>query len=391
MSSIATTAAGFLAGADLSVNTIERARRAASNYLDLTSSNPTHHGLIFPLEILRTAAESYWAARRYDPDPRGLPAARDAIVHYYLGRIPALHLQPDHVVITASTSEAYGLLFTLLADPGDNLLAPDVTYPLFEHLAAAHHVALRTYRLDESRGWQIDEATLLHAADARTRAVLIVSPHNPTGMIVQQPIAALDRLGLPVICDEVFAEFAYRAPHTPPLAALHPALPVFTLNGISKMFALPDLKLGWIAMNAPAASAFGARLEILNDLYLGANSLTQAMLPALFEGGLAFTAAMRRRIRTSLDMALAMLAGCPAVRVQPPDGGYYLFPRVLGWDNEELLVLRLLERGVLVHPGFFYGCEDGTYIMISCLTEPEMLKRGLRIIIEALAAHGQSR
>ncbi|MCS6846788.1 MAG: pyridoxal phosphate-dependent aminotransferase [Anaerolineae bacterium] len=384
-------AAGFLAGADLSANAIERARRAASNYLDLTSSNPTHQGLIFPPEILRAAAEPYWAARRYDPDPRGLPAARDAIVRYYSGRIPALHLQPDHVVITASTSEAYGLLFTLLADPGDNLLAPDVTYPLFEHLAAAHHVALRPYRLDESRGWQIDEATLLRAADARTRAVLIVSPHNPTGMIVQQPIAALERLGLPVICDEVFAEFTYRAPHTPPLAALHPALPVFTLNGISKMFALPDLKLGWIAMNAPAASAFGARLEILNDLYLGANSLIQAMLPALFEGGLAFTAAMHRRIRASLDMALAMLAGCPAVRVQPPDGGYYLFPRVLGWDDEEALVLRLLERGVLVHPGFFYGCEDGAHIMISCLTEPEMLERGLGIIIEVLAARGQSR
>ncbi|BCX02784.1 MAG: aminotransferase class I/II [Candidatus Roseilinea sp.] len=378
------TAAGFLAGADLSANAIERARRASPGYLDLTSSNPTHQGLIFPPETLRAAAEPYWTSRRYDPDPRGLPAARAAIANYYAGRTPVLYVQPDHIVITASTSEAYGLLFTLLADPGDNLLAPDVTYPLFEHLAAAHHISLRTYRLDESRGWQIDEDALLCAADARTRAVLIVSPHNPTGVIVQQPIAALDRLGLPVICDEVFAEFTYRAPHTPPLATLHPSLPVFTLNGISKMFALPDLKLGWIAMNAPAASAFGARLEILNDLYLGANSLTQAMLPALFESGLAFTAAMRRRIHTSLDMALAMLADCPNLQIQPPDGGYYLFPRVLGWDDEEALVLHLLERGVLVHPGFFYGCEDGAHIMISCLTRPEMLERGLGIIIRAL-------
>lgn len=384
MSSAATNAAGFLAGADLSVNAIERARRASSGYLDLTSSNPTHQGLIFPPEILRAAADPYWARRRYDPDPRGLPAARDAITRYYLGRSPALPLESNHVVITASTSEAYSLLFTLLADPGDNLLAPDVTYPLFEHLAGAHHVTLRTYRLDESRGWQIDEATLLRAADTRTRAVLIVSPHNPTGMIVQQPTAALDRLGLPVICDEVFAEFTYHAPRTPPLAALHPSLPVFTLNGISKMFALPDLKLGWIAMNAPAASAFGARLEILNDLFLSANSLTQAMLPALFESGRAFTAAMRQRIRASLDLALAMLADCSILQIQPPDGGYYLFPRVLGWGDEEALVLHLLERGVLVHPGFFYGCEDGAHIMISCLAEPKVLERGLEIIIEAL-------
>ncbi|PJF47089.1 MAG: pyridoxal phosphate-dependent aminotransferase [Chloroflexi bacterium] len=377
-------AAGFLAGADLSANAIERARRASSGYLDLTSGNPTRHGLIFPPQVLRTAAEPYWATRRYDPDPLGLPAAREAITRYYLGRIPPLRLQPDQVVITASTSEAYSLLFTLLADPGDNLLAPDVTYPLFEHLAAAHHVALRTYRLDESRGWQIDEASLLAQADSRTRAVLIVSPHNPTGMIVQRPVVALDQLGLPVICDEVFADFTYRAPHTPPFATLHPALPVFTLNGISKMFALPDLKLGWIAMNAPAAAMFGARLEILNDLYLGANSLTQAMLPALFANSAEFTAAMRRRIRASLDMALAMLAGCPVLRAQPPDGGYYLFAHVQSWDDEEALVLHLLERGVLVHPGFFYGCEDGAHLLISCLVEPEMLKRGIEIIIQAL-------
>ncbi len=384
MPSSAPAAAGFLAGADLSANAIECARRASPGYLDLTSSNPTHHGLIFPPQVLRTAAEPYWATRRYDPEPRGLPAAREAITRHYLGRIPPLHLQPDHVVITASTSEAYSLLFTLLADPGDNLLAPDVTYPLFEHLAAAHHVALRTYRLDESRGWQIDEASLLARADSHTRAVLIVSPHNPTGMIVQRPIVALDQLGLPVICDEVFADFTYRVPHTPPFAALHPSLPVFMLNGISKMFALPDLKLGWIAMNAPAAATFGARLEILNDLYLGANSLTQAMLPALFANSLEFTAVMHQRIRASLDMALAMLAGCPTLRVRPPDGGYYLFARVQGWDDEEALVLHLLARGVLVHPGFFYGCEDGTHIMISCLIAPQTLERGLEIIIEAL-------
>ncbi len=382
--SSASAAAGFLAGADLSANAIERARRASPGYLDLTSSNPTRHGLIFPAQVLRAAAEPYWATRRYDPDPLGLPAAREAITRYYLGRTPPLCLQPGQVVITASTSEAYSLLFTLLADPGDNLLAPDVTYPLFEHLAAAHHVVLRAYRLDESRGWQIDEASLLAQADSRTRAVLIVSPHNPTGAIAQRPIAALDRLGLPVICDEVFADFTYRAPHTPPFATLHPTLPVFMLNGISKMFALPDLKLGWIAMNAPAAAAFGARLEILNDLYLGANSLTQAMLPALFANGAEFTAAMRRRIREALDMALAMLAGCPTLRVQPPDGGYYLFARAQGWDDEEALVLHLLERGVLVHPGFFYGCEDGAHLMLSCLIEPEMLKRGLAIILEAL-------
>lgn len=382
--------AGFLAGADLSANAIERARQRAHEYIDLTSSNPTHQGLLFPAHVLRAAAERYWSARRYDPDPRGLPAARQAIAAYYAQRphpVPlssGAGMNADAIFITASTSEAYSLLFTLMAEPGDNVLAPDVSYPLFEHLAAAHHVELRSYRLDESRGWQIDETSLLRAADGRTRAVLLISPHNPTGMIMQRPLPALDRLGLPVICDEVFAEFTYRAPFTPPLGALHPRLPIFHLNGISKMFALPDLKLGWIALNEPATTAFGARLEILNDAFLSANSLTQAMLPALFAHGVDFVTAMKQRLRASLDMALEMLDACPALRAQPPDGGYYLFPRVEGWDDEEKLVLYLLERGVLVHPGFFYGCDDGIHLMISCLTEPERLRRGVEIIVRAL-------
>ncbi|MCS7324883.1 MAG: pyridoxal phosphate-dependent aminotransferase, partial [Thermoflexales bacterium] len=248
---------------------------------------------------------------------------------------------------------------------------------------------LRTYRLIEANAWAIDEDSLLAAADARTRAVLIISPHNPTGMIVQQPIAALERLGVPLICDEVFAEFTYRAAHTPPLAALHPDLPVFTLNGISKMFALPDLKLGWIALNAPAAQRFAARLELLNDLYLSANSLVQFMLPTLFARGWAFVEAMRARVREAMGLALAHLAQVPRLHVQPPQGGYYLFPRVLGCsagEEEEKLVLDLLAHGVLVHPGYFYGCTRGAHLMISCLVQQDALVRGLALIRERLAS-----
>src|SRR5207247_5445037 len=142
--------------------------------------------------------------------------------------------------------------------------------------------------------------------------------------LVQSLIAALDELRLPVICDEVFAEFTYHAPHTPPLATLHTRIPLFMLNGISKMFALPDLKLGWIALNAPAAERYAERLELLNDTFLGANALIQAMLPAIFAEGMAFVAEMRARVRGNLDLALARLARAPRIRVQPPDGGYYL-------------------------------------------------------------------
>jgi aspartate/methionine/tyrosine aminotransferase len=371
---------------DLGPNPLELARRrrlAAGGYLDLTSSNPTLQGLLFPPDILRAAADSFWDTRRYQPDPRGGAAARAAVIAYYGGRIPPLPLELDDVFLTASTSEAYSLLFALLADPGDNLLAPNVTYPLFEYLAALRGLELRLYPLREEDGWTIDARALYAAADTRTRAVLIVSPHNPTGAVVSAPLAALSRLGLPVICDEVFAAFPYGVPHVPPLGALHADLPVFTLNGISKLFALPDLKLGWIALNA-AARPFGPRLELLNDTFLGANSLSQHLLPALFAQGMPFVARMTARVRANLDLALERLAGHPRLRVHPPDGGYYLFPAVGGCDDEEALALRLIDQGILVHPGYFYGDVPGAHLLLSALTEPATFAVGLDRLVQAL-------
>jgi aspartate/methionine/tyrosine aminotransferase len=379
---------GFFADGDLTPNRIELARQHAAvggGYIDLTSSNPTHQDLIFPPNVLRRAADRYLRTRRYDPNPRGALAAREAIVRYYAGRTPPLSLTADDLFVTASTSEAYGLLFALLAAPGDNVLAPAVSYPLFEYLAAIYHIELRSYELDEANGWRIVSSSLLAQADERTRAVLIVSPHNPTGMVVQSAQPALAQLGLPVICDEVFAEFTYRAPATPPLGALHPELPIFHLNGISKMFALPDMKLGWIALSGPANERYGARLELLNDMFLGANALTQAILPTLFEEGWPFVEAMRARVRANLDLALEMLAGNRLLRAHPPDGGYYLFPAVPGCDDEEELVVQLLGQGVLAHPGFFYGYERGAHLMLSCLTEPARLAQGLERLIAGIA------
>lgn len=378
--------AGFFAEGDLTPNRIEQARSAAQGtYIDLTSSNPTHQGLLFPSTLLQTTATNYWSTRWYDPDPRGALPAREAIAAYYGQRTPTLPLAPDDVFITASTSEAYSLLFGLLTEPGDNVLGPEVTYPLFEFLAELHHIELRPYALQEDRGWQIDEASVLAQADERTRAVLVVSPHNPTGMIVAQAIPALSTLGVPLIADEVFAPFTYRAPHTPPLGALHPELPVFHLNGISKMFALPDLKLGWIALN-PAARQFADRLELLNDTFLGANALTQHLLPTLFAQGGAFVAEMHQHLRRNLDLALARLGVVDTITVQPPDGGYYLFPEVHGWHDEEELVLHCLRHGVLVHPGYFYGYERGAHLMLSCLTARPQLEAGLERLITALQA-----
>ncbi len=378
---------------DLSPNPIEQVRQqvaTTTGYIDLTSSNPTTQGWLFPPEVLAQAAASYWHTRRYTPDPHGNPAARAAIAAFYATRTPPLHLDPAALFLTASTSEAYSLLFALLCDPGDNLLAPDPSYPLFEYLAAVQRIELRSYALDPARAWQPDPASLLAAIDARTRAILLVSPHNPTGAVIQQPLPVLAQAGLPLICDEVFALLPYAVPTVPPLAALHPDLPIFTLNGISKLLALPDLKLGWIALNPPAQAAYAARLELLNDTYLSANSLIQHMLPHLLAYGMPFVQQMAAGVRANIDLVRQQVAMCSAVQLLPPDGpagGYYLVLAVPAADDEESLVIDLLRQGVLLHPGYFFGGTPpsrGSRLVLSALTARPQLEAGLERLRAAL-------
>ncbi|GAC1534366.1 MAG: pyridoxal phosphate-dependent aminotransferase [Herpetosiphon sp.] len=377
---------GFFAQDDLSPNVIELGRvrqAAAGGYIDLTSANPTEQGLLFPSEVLEEASRIYLHDRHYAPDPRGLPATRDAIQRYYSSRTPPLDLGRDDIVVTASTSESYSLLLALLCDPGDNILVPQVTYPLFEYFAAMHHVRLRPYQLREADGWSIDQMSLLQQADERSRAVFIVSPHNPTGMVIQQPLEALIQLRLPVICDEVFASFTYSVPATPPLGTLYTDLPVFHLNGISKMFGLPDLKCGWIALNI-AARRFSARLELLNDTFLSSSTLIQSMLPSIFQHGSAFVETQVDRVRSNIAFALQTFQHHQVVDVQAPQGGYYLFLRVARWTDEDALVLYLLELGVLVHPGYFFGSSTDAHLVLSALVEPTRFRSGIETLARAL-------
>ncbi|MCX6016052.1 MAG: pyridoxal phosphate-dependent aminotransferase [Chloroflexales bacterium] len=375
---------GFLANADLSANPIELRRQQITDYIDLTSSNPTRNGLLFPPDILAEAAAPYWHTRRYQPNPRGLFAARQAIAGYYAQRTPALTIDPaQDIFVTASTSEAYALLFALLTNPGDNVLAPQISYPLFEYLAEMFRIELRSYPLDPQRGWRIDPWQLARLSDERTRAVLIVSPHNPTGMVVKQAIPVLQWLGLPIICDEVFAEMPFAIPHVPPLAAVMPNVPIFTLNGISKMYALPDLKLGWAVLNPPAQQ-YADRLEVLNDTLLGANALTQSMLPTIMHRGHNFVVQQRQIIQKNIATVMNRLASVDCVRVRAPDAGYYLFIEVLTTQDEEAVVLQLLDAGVFVHPGFFFGFDQGCFLVLSCLVAEPQLSQGVQRLVDGL-------
>lgn len=386
---------------DMTPSPLEQLRRQAAqraDYLDLSSSNPTLHGFIFPAGVLEECAAAYWPSRRYQPDPKGSLRAREAIARYYAQRTPPLSVSPQRIFITASTSEAYLLLFNLLAAPGDNVLAPVPGYPLFAHLAALRQIVLRPYTLalapDSDRGladaghaapqWQLEGAQWARRVNPRTRALLIISPHNPTGHVVAGHLPELHALGLPVIADEVFCEFPFALDHVPPLGALHPEATVFHLNGISKMFALPDLKLGWIAISGPQAEQYLERLELLNDTLLGANSLTQFMLPELFERGLAFTRAMRGHIQDNLKQALDRLGSSERVRVAAPLGGAYLFPQIRGCGDEDALLAQMLAAGLFAHPGYFYDSERGCYLMLSALMEGPRLMEGIERLVRVI-------
>ena len=384
--------AGFLSGETFAYNDIELAcvtrRKAGLELIDLSSSNPTIQGYKFPSDILAKTADEYFSKRVYDPNPKGMLSAREAIADYYSKRTPCVRVNPDQIIITASTSESYSLLFSLLCSPGDNILAPNISYPLFEYFGEHHRVQLKQYYIREDMEWFVDYESIFSAKNKRSRAVLIVSPHNPTGCTVEGRNEHLASTGLPVICDEVFAEFTGVDVAAPPIAAFYEDLPVFMLNGISKMFALPDLKLGWIVMNDKAAAMYGERLEILNDAFLGANSLTQYLLSNIFHYGDVFMREMCMSVRAKLGIAENLFSGSKAIDVRTPRAGYYLFPRLLTDCDEEGIVLDLINRGVLVHPGYFYGSVDRPRIMISCLVNQIDLELGIKVLSDYFLARG---
>lgn len=334
----------------------------------------------------------YFARQDYQPDPKGLAEARQAIAEYY-GAAGA-KVDPENILLTSGTSESFLYLFQLLAPEGGNFLTPAPAYPLFDAIAEMAKVELRHYPLDEERSWRIDLEALEARCDAETRGIFLISPHNPTGAVVRpEEIEAIvqicRRKDLALICDEVFAEFYFDSGAFPrPLTLAQPPL-LFTLNGLSKMFALPGLKLSWIVVSGESARVAEAvdRLETFSDTFLSCHTPIQRALPALFREGRDFLREYREEVRRRRDLAMEILGRSKNIRVIEPRGGFYLTVEILPPFplEEEEFVLRLMEEeGVFVHPGYFYDYEQGVHFTISFLTEPASLTRGLEKTLQLI-------
>ncbi|MCC6540100.1 MAG: pyridoxal phosphate-dependent aminotransferase [Bryobacterales bacterium] len=348
-------------------------RRAAGlPILDLTESNPTRAGIAYPgEELLRALADP--AALTYEPTAEGLASARAAIAAYH-------GVAPEHVLLTASTSEAYAFLFKLLCDPGDEILVPRPSYPLFEFLAAVEAVAVRQYPLRYQEGWWIDVPALAALITPRTKAIVVVSPNNPTGSYLKRAeLAALESVcvshGLALISDEVFAEFSLEDPPDPLRAP--PCSATFSLNGFSKLLGLPQMKLGWIVTRDAEART---RLELIADTFLSVSAPVQhaaAHWLALHREG--FIASMQERLRGNLA-----LLGTRALRVE---GGWYAILRMPRTRGEEEWAIELLEQdGVLIQPGYFYDFETEAFAVVSLLTRPDVFAEGISRILKRLDA-----
>jgi hypothetical protein len=360
-------------------------RAAGEPFDDLTVSNPTKVGLPYPPSLAAALADARGLA--YDPQPLGRREAREAVAHEYARHGAAV--DPDQVVLTASTSEAYSLLFKVLCDPGDEVLVPTPGYPLFDHLARLDAVVARPYRLEYHGAWTLDLASVRAALGPQTRAIVLVSPGNPTGAFskaadlraVRELAAAHD---LVLVSDEVFADYPLQVPADAVATALEGAgtdgpLTV-VLGGLSKAVGLPQHKLGWMVVAGPprARAALLARLEYACDAYLSVATAVQAAAPQLLADGEAVREAIRRRIATNLATLARRLARTPSCTLLTPEGGWSAVVRVPAIRAEEELVLDLLERDrVLVHPGYFFDFRTEAYVVVSLLPVPEVFERAI--------------
>ena len=374
---------------------LERDRRARGDeVLDLTVSNPTQVGLPDLGPRVREALAAS-ASGVYEPEPAGLPAARAAVAAELAAA--GAPIGPERLLLTASSSESYAFLFKVLCDPGDAVLVPEPSYPLFEYLARLEGVTPLPYRLAYDGAWHVDGASLddaLARAPGRVRALVVVNPNNPTGSFLKRGelpalAARCEARGLAVIADEVFAPYAVGedAERVRALAAetaLTARVVTFALGGLSKACGLPQLKLGWIAVAGPAALADAAvaRLALVADTYLSVGAPVQQAAARLLALGREARQAISARVATNRARLAAAVPPASACTLLPSEGGWSALVRVPATRGDEAWALALLaEDGVLVHPGYFFDLRGGTFLVLSLLPRPEIFTEGARRVV----------
>jgi aspartate/methionine/tyrosine aminotransferase len=355
---------------------LDAKRKAGVRIVDLTESNPTRAGLVYPPEIIETFAKP--AALVYEPTPWGLAVARNAVAG--VEGVPA-----DQVLMTASTSESYSYLFKLLCDPGDRVLVPRPSYPLFEFLAKLESVRIDHYSLVYERGsrWCIDFDSIERVRSDRHKAILLVNPNNPTGSYVSnEEIARLAELGLPVVSDEVFHAYPLEAER--PVADWRPVSDktlLFRLNGLSKQAGLPQMKAGWIVMDGPEGVLRTARerLELIADTFLSVATPVQHALPELLAHGEQVRQQISARTKENLEWLRTV-----AKPLRTEAGWYALLPLEGSVEEYEVVLSLLEEDDVLVQPGFFYDFETEGWLVLSLLPPPGEFREGITRLLRRL-------
>jgi len=368
---------------------VELMRSSGTKILDLSASNPTESGLQYDAGAILAAFQNP-GALCYDPQPKGLLAAREEVARYYL-HDHGTTVDPESLFLTTSTSEAYSFVFRLLCNPHDEILVPKPSYPLFDFLADLQDVTLIPYTLEYAQGWLIDFHSVTRALTPRTRAILLVHPNNPTGSYLRaEEVQRLNEFcrerSLALIVDEVFLDYAFEGPARTTFGANHEVL-TFTLSGLSKIAALPQMKVAWVATSGPDSLTRPAldRLEVIADTYLSLSAPTQWAFPTLFEQRSSLQPQLLQRIRENRANLKKLLSSQSICELLHAEGGWYAVLRVPADRSDEDRAIDLLQKHhVLVHPGHFYDFPKDGFLVVSLITPTDIFREGISLLLRFL-------